>query len=1118
MLLGIVMKRRLRGHRVLPRRRVLFGISAGHDASGCSKDVCAAALMDQGALYGEDDGDRETVLKEAKQFLDIYYAETEAIAKDVSLEERKAQVHAEVEATGTYHQTFQELEYGVKLAWRNSSRCIFRIQWKNINVIDARRCETAEGMIKACHRHLDEATNGGNIKSTITIFPQRKAGMRGPRIWNPQLLRYAGYSMADAAKYGLTVAQKGLESARHLIRPEGDAFSDFIGDPAHVEFTRVCLEMGWRPSNNIASWFDVLPIVAEDGQRNVVWADVPPSSVLEVPIRHPDYPALESFDIKWHAVPAISSMALTIGGIVYSACPFNGWYMSAEIGSRNLCDIQRYNLLPLMGQIMDVDSRSQSNKRSLWKDRAFVEVNAAVLSSFDSHGVSIVDHHTASDSFITFANREIGSRGYFTGDWIWLTPPISGSATSVFHQEMVKMTLKPAFMGFREASWKTGNPSAARAFRGARRAVTAPDRFVTKSDVNENGLLLGQSLAGPYLTPSGISDNRTLALPAISSSSARFSFFGSLADPSVSRSRQSTLASRYSDHDLASRNSDRRPITMDISLLENASILVGTETGNAETLATRFAAILKKYGVHITPVLIENVPESFVAHCSQKRMVFIFVSTFGDGELPTEAAGCLSELKASATGALNHLSFAVFGLCSSAYPKTFNGAANELSARLTALGATRLGPIGVGDELEDREGAFQQWQQTVFGALGVTHDRLNDSMTSIKLSVLPPQKQTQQWADARITKSNPLFVDGNRGTWHVELVANGLDYRAGDHLAIMPSNPDDLVNEAALLLRIQDAASVEILRTTVDLGGVCPRDLLISLREVAESYGVKVAMDATPISNTTVTTINVLRKFFSRVESNCNERPLFDEVMLSGLPTLQPRYYSIASSAKGLIALTVSRDMFNREDGTLAFGLCSDYITRQPISSLLRVMVRRSARFYLPTAFSGPIALVANGTGIAPFRAFIHEIASQRHEAHGDGKSVTAETPQVTLYFGCRSVDELLYHSMIKRALRERVISRCVVALSRQDAPEADPVPNVETIIYHGHSRIQDVIRADSEGIKGVLASGLIYVCGSRTMGAGVAEACDHVASTTLGVQGWTKLAKRRGAFLEDTY
>jgi nitric-oxide synthase len=86
-----------------------------------------------------------------------------------------------------------------------------------------------------------------------------------------------------------------------------------------------------------------------------------------------------------------------------------------------------------------------SNSTTLWKDIVLIEVNIAVLYSFQKSGVTIVDHHSASDSFIRHMNTEHKQRGGCPADWVWIVPPISGSITSVFHQEMLNYKLKPSF-------------------------------------------------------------------------------------------------------------------------------------------------------------------------------------------------------------------------------------------------------------------------------------------------------------------------------------------------------------------------------------------------------------------------------------------------------------------------------------------------------------------------------------------------------------------------------------------------------------------------------------------------------------------------------------------------
>ena len=49
-------------------------------------------------------------------------------------EARWKQVRQSIETTGHYQLTETELIYGAKLAWRNSSRCIGRIQWSKLQV------------------------------------------------------------------------------------------------------------------------------------------------------------------------------------------------------------------------------------------------------------------------------------------------------------------------------------------------------------------------------------------------------------------------------------------------------------------------------------------------------------------------------------------------------------------------------------------------------------------------------------------------------------------------------------------------------------------------------------------------------------------------------------------------------------------------------------------------------------------------------------------------------------------------------------------------------------------------------------------------------------------------
>ena len=64
---------------------------------------------------------------------------------------------------------------------------------------------------------------------------------------------------------------------------------------------------------------------------------------------------------------------------------------------------------------------------------------------FQEDGVTLVDHHSASESFMIHLNHEFKERGGCPADWVWINPPIGGSLTKVFHQEMIDYKLKPSF-------------------------------------------------------------------------------------------------------------------------------------------------------------------------------------------------------------------------------------------------------------------------------------------------------------------------------------------------------------------------------------------------------------------------------------------------------------------------------------------------------------------------------------------------------------------------------------------------------------------------------------------------------------------------------------------------
>ncbi|MFC5051573.1 nitric oxide synthase oxygenase [Rubritalea spongiae] len=345
---------------------------------------------------------------EAHQFLDQLRAEGVDIPQD-----RYSQIDSEILSNGNYRLNQTELLWAAKLAWRNSEKCIGRLHWANIEVLDGQSARSAAEVFQLCLEHLSSSTNKGRIQPMMSFFPPSKNGKK-VRILNSQLIRYAGYKLTDGS---------------------------ILGDPDQVETTQLALDLGWRPRKP-KTRFDILPLIIQFPGEALQYFEIPQEYVLEVPIRHRELDWFADLELKWHALPAVSDRAIKVGGLLFTAAPFSGFYMGTEIGARNFGDTYRYNMLPIVAEKMGLDTRKSD---SLWRDRAIIELNSAVLYSFREDGVTIVDHHTASRQFIKHIENEKSKGREVPGNWSWLVPPISGSTSQVFHRGYSKKQRCPFF-------------------------------------------------------------------------------------------------------------------------------------------------------------------------------------------------------------------------------------------------------------------------------------------------------------------------------------------------------------------------------------------------------------------------------------------------------------------------------------------------------------------------------------------------------------------------------------------------------------------------------------------------------------------------------------------------
>lgn len=144
--------------------------------------------------------------------------------------------------------------------------------------------------------------------------------------------------------------------------------------------------------------------------------------------------------------------------------------------------------------------------------------------------------------------------------------------------------------------------------------------------------------------------------------------------------------------------------------MDEAVILVGTETGTAEDVADELAEVLAQAGVEAEIADLEGAEPDVL---DGRRAVVVCTATHGDGELPDDSVEfyeALEQQRPNLAGVL----FAVCGLGDSVYPDFCEGGRiwSRLLAQLGAWEVAERHEIDGPPENEDVEGA-REWAERV---------------------------------------------------------------------------------------------------------------------------------------------------------------------------------------------------------------------------------------------------------------------------------------------------------------------------------------------------------------------------------------------------------------------
>jgi sulfite reductase (NADPH) flavoprotein alpha-component len=495
------------------------------------------------------------------------------------------------------------------------------------------------------------------------------------------------------------------------------------------------------------------------------------------------------------------------------------------------------------------------------------------------------------------------------------------------------------------------------------------------------------------------------------------------------------------------------------------TVLYASHTGNGSQLAQSLAERLGADGLSVN---VRSAAEYKARDIARESLLFLIVSTHGEGEPPESAVELYRYLHGQRAPDLAKLQYAVFALGDSSY-QHFCKAGRDFDERLQALGAQPL------FERVDADVAFRQqadeWIDRAYHEARkqqpVAHDNvvplIYPASSAAIISVLASRDRP---ALARVLESRRICThDAVNDVHHVELEIQpeSIRYQPGDSLGLWPHNDPQLIDRVIVELSLDPAFEV-----TIDGDSLTLRDALIERLELTRLHPSVIKKWAQLVQSCDLNALVAQRERLNALAQSHQFIDLvhiypasLDSAQLAAaltdiLQPIQPRLYSIASSqgvSDNEVHLTVSALRYEHQGEPRLGAASSHLVDRLQEGQQLSVYVAQNESFHLPDDPQTPIIMIGAGTGIAPYRAFLQQREAESHA----GKN--------WLIFGNRHFHrDFLYQSEWLRLRREGLLDRIDLAFSRDS---------------HNAAYVQDRLVEQAEALYRWIEQGaVIYVCG----------------------------------------